>query len=208
MSAFYADWLNLLLRWGHMIAGIAWIGTSFYFVALDMSLRKREKMRDGVMGTAWEVHGGGFYQVEKYSEVPKDLPEDLIWFKWEAYITWITGILLLAVQFYWNAEAWLIDPKVLPMEPWQAITISIGGLAGGWLVYDGICRSPLGKNLALLAGLVFLLILAASYGFHTCLFGPWRADPCRRVHRHADGVQRLHDHHSQPEKNRCGPVQG
>ncbi len=165
MSAFYADWLNLLIRWGHMIAGIAWIGTSFYFVALDLSLTKREKMRDGVMGTAWEVHGGGFYQVEKYAVVPKDLPDDLIWFKWEAYLTWITGMLLMATQFYWNAGAWLIDPKVMELEPWQAIAISIAGLAGGWLIYDGLCRSPLGKNLTLLAGLVFALILASAYGF-------------------------------------------
>ena len=165
MSAFYADWLNLLIRWGHMIAGIAWIGTSFYFVALDLSLRKREKMPDGVLGTAWEVHGGGFYHVEKFTSAPKDLPNDLIWFKWEAYLTWITGMLLMTVQFYWNAGAWLIDPNVLPMEPWQAITASIAGLAGGWLIYDGMCRSPLGKNLALLAGLVFVLILAAAYGF-------------------------------------------
>ena len=165
MSAFIADWLNLLLRWGHMIAGIAWIGTSFYFVALDLSLRKRNRMRDGVLGTAWEVHGGGFYHVEKFTVAPKDLPADLIWFKWEAYLTWITGFLLLSVQYYWNAKAWLIDPNVMVLEPWQAIGISIASLAGGWLIYDGLCRSPLGKNLGLLAILVFILILAASYLF-------------------------------------------
>lgn len=165
MASFFADWLNLLLRWGHMIAGIAWIGTSFYFVALDLSLKKRDKMKAGVLGTAWEVHGGGFYHVEKFSVAPKDLPGDLIWFKWEAYLTWITGFLLLSVQYYWNAGAWLIDPNVMELEPWQAIGISIASLVAGWLVYDGLCRSPLGKNLGLLAGLVFLLIVLAAYGF-------------------------------------------
>lgn len=148
-----------------MIAGIAWIGTSFYFVALDLSLRKREKMPDGVLGTAWEVHGGGFYHVEKFTSAPKDLPDDLVWFKWEAYLTWITGFLLLSVQYYWNAGAWLIDPGVMVLEPWQAIAISIASLAGGWLVYDGLCRSPIGKNLGLLAVVVFALILAAAYLF-------------------------------------------
>ena len=157
--------MNLLLRWGHMIAGIAWIGTSFYFVALDLSLRKRENMPDGVLGTAWEVHGGGFYHVQKYVSAPDNLPGDLIWFKWEAYLTWITGFLLLSVQYYWNAGAWLIDPAVMALEPWQAIAISLGSLAGGWLIYDGICRSPLGKNLGLLAVLVLLLVLAAAYLF-------------------------------------------
>ena len=129
-----------------MIAGIAWIGTSFYFVALDLSLRKRDKMPDGVLGTAWEVHGGGFYHVEKFTTAPKDLPDDLVWFKWEAYLTWITGFLLLSVQYYWNAGAWLIDPGVMALEPWQAIAISIASLAGGWLIYDGLCRSPIGKT--------------------------------------------------------------
>jgi uncharacterized membrane protein len=165
MTGFFADWLNLLLRWGHMIAGIAWIGTSFYFVALDLSLRKRDGMKDGVLGTAWEVHGGGFYHVEKFTVAPKDLPDDLIWFKWEAYLTWITGFLLLAVQYYWNAGAWLIDPGVMALEPWQAIGISIVSLAAGWIVYDGLCRSPIGRNLPLLAACVFALILIAAYGF-------------------------------------------
>ena len=122
-------------------------------------------MKKGVLGTAWEVHGGGFYHVEKFAVAPKDLPDDLIWFKWEAYLAWITGMMLLAVQYYWNASAWLIDPGVMALEPWQAVAISVVSLIAGWLAYDGLCRSPLGKNLSLLAGLVFVLILAASYGF-------------------------------------------
>ena len=104
MSAFLVDWLNLLIRWAHLVVGIGWIGTSFYFIALDLSLRKREGMPEGVYGTAWEVHGGGFYHVEKYLVAPKTLPPDLIWYKWEAYLTWVTGFGLLIVQYYCNAR--------------------------------------------------------------------------------------------------------
>jgi uncharacterized membrane protein len=165
MTAFLADWLNLLLRWAHLIAGISWIGTSFYFVALDFSLRKRARMNPGVAGTAWEVHGGGFYHVEKYLVAPEALPEDLIWFKWEAYLTWLTGFLLLIVQFYWNADTYLIDPAVMALEWYDAVAISLGGLLGGWIVYDGLCRSPLIDRPMLLAAAVFVLIVAASWGF-------------------------------------------
>ena len=169
MSGFTVDWLNLLIRWAHLIAGIGWIGTSFYFVALDLSLKKREKMNPGVYGTAWEVHGGGFYHVEKFLNAPDHLPDDLIWYKWEAYLTWFTGFALMVVQFYLNAGLWLINPNVLALEPWQAIAISVSSLAVGWLIYDGLCRSPIGTNTPLLAGLVFLLILAAAY-FYTNVF--------------------------------------
>ena len=169
MSGFAIDWLNLLIRWAHLIAGIGWIGTSFYFVALDLSLKKREKMNPGVSGTAWEVHGGGFYHVEKFLNAPDNLPDDLIWYKWEAYLTWITGFLLMVVQFYLNADLWLIDASVMVLEPWQAIGISMASMVIGWLVYDGMCRSPIGKNTPLLAGLTFVLILAAAY-FYTHVF--------------------------------------
>ena len=103
MSAFAADWANLLLRWAHLVAGIAWIGTSFYFIALDLSLRRRDDAPEGLTGTAWEVHGGGFYRVEKYAVAPPALPEHLTWFRWEAYLTWLTGFALLVVQFYLDA---------------------------------------------------------------------------------------------------------
>jgi uncharacterized membrane protein len=169
MLAFAADWANLLIRWGHMIAGIGWIGTSFYFIALDLSLKKREQMKEGVMGTAWEVHGGGFYHVEKFTVAPKELPGDLVWFKWEAYITWLTGFLLLIVQFYLDAGAWMIDPDVMALEPWQAVGISIASLAVGWFVYDGLCRSPIGQKTTLLTVIGFLWVLAAAY-FYTEVF--------------------------------------
>lgn len=169
MSAFAMEWLNLLIRWAHLIVGIGWIGTSFYFIALDLALRKRDGMREGVYGTAWEVHGGGFYQVEKYLVAPKALPPDLIWYKWEAWLTWLTGFALLIVQYYWNAEAYLISRSVLPMLPAQAIVISVGSLALGWFAYDRICRSAIGRNTPLLALSVFALILLAAW-FYSSVF--------------------------------------
>ncbi|MBM3529483.1 MAG: cysteine desulfurase [Alphaproteobacteria bacterium] len=162
MDVFFGEWLNLLLRWAHMVVGIGWIGTSFYFMALDYTLLKREKMNPGVLGTSWQVHGGGFYHVEKYTVAPPALPDVLHWFKWEAYLTWVTGFGLLIVQYYVHADAFLIDPAVMPIEPWQAIAISIGSLAAGWFVYDGICRSKIGENPVLLALTVFALILLAA----------------------------------------------
>jgi uncharacterized membrane protein len=165
IDPFLLDWLNLLIRWGHVIAGISWIGTSFYFVALDLSLRKDVPLPKGVAGEAWEVHGGGFYHVQKYLSAPDNLPPHLIWFKWEAYLTWITGMCLLLVQYYLQAETFLIDPSILPLTPWQAVGISLASLAAGWFIYDGICRSPIGKNTGLLALCVFALIVAAAYGF-------------------------------------------
>ena len=165
MLTFFADWLNLIFRWAHMIAGIGWIGTSFYFIALDFSLRKRERMNPGVAGTAWEVHGGGFYHVEKYVSAPAELPPDLLWYKWEAYATWLTGFLLLVVQFYWHADIYLIDPTRLPLAWYDAVAISVGGLVGGWVVYDALCRSALARRPVALAVAVFLLIVAAAWGF-------------------------------------------
>ena len=165
MTAFIADWLNLLFRWAHLVAGIAWIGTSFYFISLDLALRKRDSMPEGVSGTAWEVHGGGFYHVQKYVTAPRELPHDLIWFKWEAYLTFLTGMALMIVQFYWNAGSWMIDPAKLALAPWQAIAISLGSLLVGWFAYDGVCRSPVGRNPALLAGVVFAGLLVAAYGY-------------------------------------------
>ena len=165
MTAFTADWLNLLLRWSHLVAGIAWIGTSFYFIALDLSLRRAGDTPEGVTGTAWEVHGGGFYRVEKYAIAPPALPEHLTWFRWEAYLTWVTGFALLVVQFYFDAPTWLVDPAVMPLDTWQAIAISVGSLAAGWVVYTAFCRSKVGTNAVVLAGAVFVLFVAATWGY-------------------------------------------
>ncbi|MFN4009760.1 MAG: urate hydroxylase PuuD [Pannonibacter sp.] len=165
LMTFAADWLNLLLRWAHLVVGIGWIGTSFYFIALDLALKKRDGMRDGVYGTAWEVHGGGFYHVEKFTVAPSYLPQDLIWYKWEAYLTWVTGFALLVVQYYFNASTYLIDPNRLVLTPGEAVLISVASLAAGWFIYDGLCRSAIGRNTPLLAGCLILLILGASYLF-------------------------------------------
>ena len=165
MNAFAADWLNLLLRWSHMVAGIAWIGTSFYFIALDLSLRRDGHAPRGVTGTAWEVHGGGFYRVEKYEVAPASLPEHLTWFRWEAYLTWLTGFALLVVQFYLDAQMWLIDPAVMPLASWEAIGISVASLAAGWFAYDILCRSRVGANVVVLACVVFAMIVLATWGY-------------------------------------------
>ena len=165
MTAFAADWLNLLIRWSHLVAGIAWIGTSFYFVALDISLRRRDDAPEGVTGTAWEVHGGGFYRVDKYPVAPPSLPEHLTWFRWEAYLTWVTGFALLVVQFYFDAPTWLIDPAVMPLGSWQAIAISVASLAAGWVAYTVLCRSKISVYTAVLAVAVFALFVAATWGY-------------------------------------------
>ena len=126
-------------------------------------------MPEGVSGEAWEVHGGGFYHVRKYLSAPAELPPHLIWFKWEAYLTWITGFLLLIIQYYIAADVYLIDPSVMALTSWQAIGISVASLFAGWIIYDTLCRSPIGKNTSWLALCVYLLILAAAY-FYSHIF--------------------------------------
>jgi uncharacterized membrane protein len=165
MDPFFAEWLNILVRWGHLLAGISWIGTSFYFVALDLSLRKAAQMPAGVAGEAWEVHGGGFYHVRKYLSAPSELPPNLIWFKWEAYLTWITGFVLMILQYYLAADVYLVDGGVLALSNGQAIAISVASLALGWFIYDGLCRSPVGQHTGWLALCVYALILLAAYGY-------------------------------------------
>ena len=164
MDVLLADWISLLLRWAHLITGIAWIGSSFYFIWLDVGLKKHKELPEGVAGESWMVHGGGFYHARKFMVAPPALPEELHWFKYEAYFTWITGFLLLALIYYWGAESFLIDSRVMALEPWAAILISLAFLAGGWLVYDLVCKSPLGRNTTVLAVLVFVFSVAAAYG--------------------------------------------
>src|SRR3954464_2786465 len=162
MDVFLGEWVNLLLRWFHMIVGIGWIGTSFYFMALDFGLDTKERKSPGVYGTAWQVHGGGFYHVEKFPVAPPQLPAHLHWFKWDAYLTWITGFGLLIVQYYLHAKSYLIDPTVMPLQISQAIAISVGSLLAGRAIYEALWGSPLARNTTVLAVLVFVLILAAS----------------------------------------------
>ncbi|RED53832.1 urate hydroxylase PuuD [Aestuariispira insulae] len=160
-----AEWLNLLLRWVHIITGIAWIGSSFYFVFTDASLRPNKALNKKAHGETWQVHGGGFYHIQKYLVAPDKMPTELHWFKFEAYFTWLSGFLLLSVIYYLGADAFLIDSSKLDITASQGIMISIAMLAGGWILYDLLCRSPLGDNLGLLALLVFLLVVGAGFAF-------------------------------------------
>jgi uncharacterized membrane protein len=162
LPTFLLDWVNLLFRWAHLVVGIGWIGTSFYFIALDLGLRNRREA-EGVAGTAWEVHGGGFYRVEKYMTAPKELPAELTWFRWEAYLTWVTGFVLLVVQYYWRADVFLIQPSVLALLPGQAVVISLISLALGVFIYHRICRSEIGAHGPFLAVVVYALIVLAAY---------------------------------------------
>ena len=161
----YAEWLELMFRWLHLIAGIAWIGSSFYFMFLDYSLRPEEGLPEGVKGASWNVHGGGFYFMQKYTVAPPKMPDVLHWFKWEAYFTWISGFSLMVIIYYWGAESFLIDREVMDLNQWQAIGISIGAFIAGWVIYDQVCKSPLGKSEIALSAIVFVMILLAAYGF-------------------------------------------
>ncbi len=159
------EWLNLVVRWTHLITGIAWIGSSFFFVWLDLSLRKSLDTEPSIAGETWLVHGGGFYVMRKYSVAPEAMPDELHWFKYEAYFTWITGFFLLGLIYYVSAETYLIDPRVLDLGRWSAIGLSLLMLLAGWVFYDLLCRSPLGRNPLLLSILVLVLIVAAAYVF-------------------------------------------
>ena len=165
MNPIVWDWVNLTVRWLHLITGIAWIGSSFYFIHLDASLRRRDGLPPGVAGESWQVHGGGFYQMQKYMVAPETLPKELIWFKYEAYFTWISGFALLGVVYYLNADIYLIDRAVMALSPPVAVAISAVSLAVGWLVYDRLCKSPLGEREGWLAAVGFVLLVAAAFGY-------------------------------------------
>ena len=166
LDPYITDWLDLLGRWLHVIAAIVWIGTSFYFVALDNHLlppKRRTDREEGVGGESWEIHGGGFYRIEKYQVAPRVLPEPLHWFKWEAYTTWLSGFALFVVLYYANASTYLIDPSVADLTPAAAVGISLALLVGAWLVYDVLCRAFVGHEL-LLAAAIAGCVTAAAYG--------------------------------------------
>ncbi|TRX73306.1 urate hydroxylase PuuD [Pseudomonas mangiferae] len=169
MDAHLTEWLNLSIRWIHMIAGVAWIGASFYFVWLENNLDRRNP-RDGLSGDLWAIHGGGIYHLEKYKLAPPKMPETLHWFKWEAYSTWLSGFALLLVVYYLNPQLYLIAPGS-ELSPAAAVGIGLGSLVVGWLVYDLLCDSPLGKRPALLGAVLFLLIVAAAWGFSRVFSG-------------------------------------
>ncbi|MER9441139.1 urate hydroxylase PuuD [Mesorhizobium sp. M0340] len=144
--AIFWDWLSFAVRWLHVVTGIAWIGSSFYFVALDLGLRQRPGMPAGAFGEEWQVHGGGFYHVQKYLVAPAEMPEHLTWFKWESYATWLSGFAMLCIVYYAGADLFLIDPNVLAMSVPAGILLSLATIGVGWVVYDLLCRSPLGNS--------------------------------------------------------------
>jgi uncharacterized membrane protein len=166
MTAVILEWLNALLRWAHVMAGIAWIGTSFFFIWLEASLKKRAGQPDEIAGETWMVHGGGFWLAEKYALAPERMPDELHWFKYEAYFTWITGFLLLAVIYYFGADAFLIDKEKAALDPVWASVLSMGSLAAGWFIYDGLCRSPIGQKTGPLAVALFIEIAAFTFFYH------------------------------------------
>ena len=171
MEAYLLDWANLLIRWLHLIAGVAWIGASFYFVMLDNSLSKPARQEDsvrGVTGELWAVHGGGVYHSQKYLVGPlgEPLSEHLHWSKWEAYTTWLSGMGLLAIIYWFGANTYLIDQQVMPLTPIAAIGISIGFIVGGWLIYNTLCRLLKGRD-TLLAIIILVLVMASAWAlFH------------------------------------------
>ncbi|RVU07680.1 hypothetical protein EOE18_00920 [Novosphingobium umbonatum] len=158
------EWLNLALRWLHLITGIAWIGSSFYFVWLDNHLTPPKQ--GDASGELWSVHGGGFYHAQKYMVAPAQMPDDLHWFKWEAYFTWVSGFSLLTLVYYVGARSFLIDTQKLALEPWQAIGIGLGAIALGWVVYDRMCRSALGRNNLAMGVVWYGFLVGAAYGLN------------------------------------------
>jgi uncharacterized membrane protein len=167
MEAYAGEWLQLLIRWVHLITGIAWIGASFYFIWLDNSLRPPRDARDAadaVGGELWAIHGGGFYQVQKYRVAPSTLPATLHWFQWEAYSTWLSGFALLVVLYWWHADTYMIDRNVAAITPLQAVALSAGLLVIGWIVYDQLCRRLGFAHERLLGALLIAFMIAVAWG--------------------------------------------
>lgn len=169
------EWVQLAIRWIHIITGIAWIGASFYFVWLDMNLtppvKDGYKDKAGVGGELWAVHGGGFYEVQKYRLAPPEIPPVLHWFKYEAYFTWISGFILLTILYYFSADIYLIDRSIADISRDAAILIGLGAIVGGWILYDQLCKSPLINNQALFGVILFVLLTLAAYGLSKVFSG-------------------------------------
>lgn len=159
------EWLSFAARWLHVITAIAWIGSSFYFIALDLSLQKNAALPKDVHGEEWQVHGGGFYHIQKYLVAPAELPKHLTWFKWESYATWISGFALMCIVYYAGADLYLIDRNLWDVEPWVAITTSLGSIIISYLIYDLLCKSRLGQKPTLLMVLLYLILVLAAWGY-------------------------------------------
>jgi uncharacterized membrane protein len=165
MDIVFTEWASAILRWLHVVAAIGWIGSSFYFIHLDLSLKPRDGLPAGVKGEAWQVHGGGFYHMLKYLVAPARMPDHLTWFKWEAYATWLSGFALLVLVYYMAADLYLVDKSVLDISARTAAGVAFVTLVVAWLAYEGLCRSPLGRHEVLLALIGYAFLVALTYGF-------------------------------------------
>ena len=165
------DWIAFSVRWLHVVTAMAWIGASFYFIALDLMLKPADGMPDGAYGEEWEVHGGGFYHTTKYLVAPARMPEHLTWHKWQSYVTWLSGAVLLMIIYWLGGEIYLLDPNKADLALWQGILISGGSLTIGWLAYDQMCKSKLSDNPTLLMLLLFIILVAMSWGYNQIFTG-------------------------------------
>ena len=165
------DWLGFAVRWVHVITAMAWIGASFYFIALDLGLRKVPNMPAGAYGEEWQVHGGGFYHIQKYLVAPANMPDHLIWHKWQSYTTWLSGAALLMIVYWAGAELYLIDAQKAELSVFQGIVISAASLTLGWLIYDFLCKSSLGNRPTLLMVLLFVLLVVMAWGYNQIFTG-------------------------------------
>ncbi|MGR3504227.1 urate hydroxylase PuuD [Pseudaestuariivita sp.] len=165
------DWIAFAVRWLHVITAMAWIGASFYFIALDLMLKPNDALPEGASGEEWEVHGGGFYHTTKYMVAPARLPEHLTWHKWQSYSTWLSGAALLMIMYWVGGEIYLLDPTKVDLALWQGIVLSGGSLAIGWLIYDQMCKSKLADNPTLLMLLLFVVLVAMSWGYNQVFTG-------------------------------------
>jgi uncharacterized membrane protein len=163
------EWVEIAARWTHVITAIAWIGSSFYFIALDLGLRKTPSLPPLAYGEEWQVHGGGFYHINKYLVTPEMMPDHLTWFKWESYATWLSGFAMLVLVYYLGAELYLIDPAVMDLTVWQAVGISLASLAFGWAAYTSLCRVFVNANQTVLMVALFVVLVAMSW-FYTQVF--------------------------------------
>lgn len=159
------EWLETAFRIAHVTTAIAWVGSSFYFIALDLGLRRDGPLPEKVNGEEWQVHGGGFYHVQKYNVAPPNLPEHLTWFKWESYSTWLTGFAMLVLIYYLGADLYLVDPNVLDIPIWVGILISLGSIILGWVFYDRLCKSRFGNDNTRLMIFLFLVLVALAWGY-------------------------------------------
>ena len=165
------DWIAFSVRWLHVITAMAWIGASFFFIALDLGLKKAPNMPNGVSGEEWQVHGGGFYHIQKYSIAPANMPEHLIWHKWQSYITWVSGVALLMIVYWVGGELFLLDPTKADLSLFQGIVISGGSLTIGWLIYDYMCKSKLGSHSTALMVLLFVILVIMAWGYNQIFTG-------------------------------------